>query len=177
MRGDRVSVLRRLLRGRGADALAAAAGVDFGPVDLPGPTGESNTLVLAPRGTALCLGPDEDALMAQAIQALGAGNRVLAVAPGAPSILSPLLGKDLPLAALDGGVDPADLTGLDIDLVALSADGETLRSVRRALASRDGPIVRLVATVINPTGYVHERAICVDTTAAGGNATLLAEAG
>ena len=176
VRGDRVSVLRRLLRGRGADALAAAAGVDFGPVDLPGPTGESNTLVLAPRGTALCLGPDEDALMAQAIQALGAGNRVLAVAPGAPAILAPLLGKDLPLAALDGGVDPADLTGVRIDLVALSADGETLRSVRRALASRDGPIVRLVATVINPTGYVHERAICVDTTAAGGNASLLAAA-
>ena len=44
-----------------------------------------------------------------------------------------------------------------------------------AAASHYGP-VRLVAAVINPTAYVHERAVCVDTTAAGGNASLLAAA-
>ena len=61
-------------------------------------------------------------------------------------------------------------------IVISGAGGKTGQAVRRALASRDGPIVRLVATVINPTGYVHERAICFDTTAAGGNASLLAAA-
>jgi RHH-type proline utilization regulon transcriptional repressor/proline dehydrogenase/delta 1-pyrroline-5-carboxylate dehydrogenase len=34
----------------------------------------------------------------------------------------------------------------------------------------------LVSEVINPNAYMHERAVCIDTTAAGGNATLLAAA-
>ena len=76
--------------------------IDFGPVDLPGPTGEANTLTLPPRGRVLCLGPDGETLLAQAIQALAAGNAVLAVAPGAPAALQPLTGKGLPLAAIDG---------------------------------------------------------------------------
>ena len=82
-RADRVPVLRKLLRGKAADAISAAAATDFGPVDLPGPTGEANTLTLGPRGRVLCLGPDGETLLAQAVQALAAGNAVLAVAPGA----------------------------------------------------------------------------------------------
>ena len=80
-RADRIAVLRKHLRGKGAAAITAAAGVDFGPVDLPGPTGEANTLTLAPRGRVLCLGPDAETLLAQAIQALAAGNAVLASRP------------------------------------------------------------------------------------------------
>jgi RHH-type proline utilization regulon transcriptional repressor/proline dehydrogenase/delta 1-pyrroline-5-carboxylate dehydrogenase len=45
------------------------------------------------------------------------------------------------------------------------------------LAARSGPIVPLVSEVLNPAAYAHERAVCVDTTAAGGNASLLAGAG
>ncbi|TIO99336.1 MAG: hypothetical protein E5X72_33325, partial [Mesorhizobium sp.] len=85
---------------------AAAASLDFGQVDLPGPTGEANTLSLAPRGRVLCLGPDAETLLAQTIQALAAGNAVLAVAPGAPAALSALTSKGLPLAAIDGRPDP-----------------------------------------------------------------------
>ncbi|HMI15055.1 MAG TPA: hypothetical protein VK526_01685, partial [Bradyrhizobium sp.] len=73
-------------------------------------------------------------------------------------------------------VDAGDLVQLDIDVVAISADIGTLRAIRRALARRSGPIVPLVSEVISPNAYVHERAVCVDTTAAGGNATLLAAA-
>ncbi|MGB3899460.1 MAG: bifunctional proline dehydrogenase/L-glutamate gamma-semialdehyde dehydrogenase PutA, partial [Mesorhizobium sp.] len=73
-RSDRVAVLRKHLRGKGAAAMAAAASLEFGQVDLPGPTGEANTLSLVPRGRVLCLGPDGDTLLAQAIQALAAGN-------------------------------------------------------------------------------------------------------
>ena len=110
-RADRVAVLRKHLRGKGAAAITAAASVDFGPVDLPGPTGEANTLTLAPRGRVLCLGPDAETLLAQAIQALAAGNAVLAVAPGAPAALQSLTGKGLPIAAIDGTPDVADLAG------------------------------------------------------------------
>ena len=175
-RPDRIAVLRKHLRGKGADAIGAAAAVEFGPADLPGPTGEANTLLLVPRGKVLCLGPDADSVFAQAIQALAAGNAVLAVAPRARAALASLTGKGLPLEALDGTVAPSDLSGLTIDVVAAAVDADSLRPVRQALSERKGPIVRLVDAVIDPTAYVHERAVCVDTTAAGGNASLLAAA-
>jgi RHH-type proline utilization regulon transcriptional repressor/proline dehydrogenase/delta 1-pyrroline-5-carboxylate dehydrogenase len=173
---DRIAVLRKHLRGKGAAAIAAAAATDFGPVDLPGPTGEANTLTLLPRGRVLCLGPDGETLLAQAIQALAAGNAVLAVAPGAPAALNALTGKGLPIAALDGIVDPADLETLGIDVVAFSGAAESARAIRRALSEREGPIVPLVTEMLYPAAYAHERAVCVDTTAAGGNASLLAAA-
>ena len=175
-RPDRVAILRRHLRGKASAAIVAAAAVDFGPVDLPGPTGEANTLDLAPRGRVLCLGPDAESLLSQAVQALAAGNAVLAVAPGAGATLNALTGKGLPIAALDGTVDAKSLAELTLDVVASAADDETLRGLRKALAGRKGPIVPLVSEAIYPAAYAHERAVCVDTTAAGGNASLLAAA-
>ena len=173
-RGDRVVTLRKLLRGKAADAIAASAAVDFGPVDLPGPTGEANTLALHPRGRVLCLGPDSGALMAQVVQALAAGNAAVAVAPGASAALSVLAGKGLPVAAFDGTLDQKQLAALEIDVVAYAGEGEALRALRRALAAREGPIVRLVSELVEAEAYALERATCVDTTAAGGNASLLA---
>ncbi|RWC86375.1 MAG: L-glutamate gamma-semialdehyde dehydrogenase, partial [Mesorhizobium sp.] len=175
-RPDRVAILRKHLRGKGAAAIGAAASIDFGQVDLPGPTGEANTLSLAPRGRVLCLGPDTDTLLAQAIQALAAGNAVLAVAPGAPAALSALTGKGLPIAAIDGRPDPVEARALRVDVVAFSGTPEAARVVRKVIAERAGPIVPLVSEVLNPAAYAHERAVCVDTTAAGGNASLLAAA-
>ena len=83
---------------------------------------------------------------------------------------------ELPIEAIDGRLDPGDLVQLDVDMVAISADGDTMRAIRRALAERSGPIVPLLSELIKPDAYAHERAVCVDTTAAGGNATLLAAA-
>ena len=82
----------------------------------------------------------------------------------------------MPIAALDGAANPDDLQTLAIDLVACSADADTMRRIRQALAARDGPLVPLIAETIYPAAYAHERAVCVDTTAAGGNASLLAAA-
>lgn len=175
-RPDRIAILRKHLRGKGAAAIGAAAAIDFGQVDLPGPTGEANTLSLSPRGRVLCLGPDADTLLAQTIQALAAGNAVLAVAPGAPAALSALTGKGLPLAAIDGRPDPVEARSLRVDVVAFSGTPEAARIVRKVIAERNGPIVPLVSEVLNPAAYAHERAVCVDTTAAGGNASLLAAA-
>ncbi|RWE49707.1 bifunctional proline dehydrogenase/L-glutamate gamma-semialdehyde dehydrogenase PutA [Mesorhizobium sp.] len=175
-RPDRIAILRKHLRGKGAAAIGAAAAIDFGQVDLPGPTGEANTLSLSPRGRVLCLGPDADTLLAQTVQALAAGNAVLAVAPGAPAALSALTGKGLPLAAIDGRPDPVEARSLRVDVVAFSGTPEAARIVRKVIAERNGPIVPLVSEVLNPAAYAHERAVCVDTTAAGGNASLLAAA-
>ncbi len=173
---DRIATLRKHLRGKAAAAIAAAAALDYGQVDLPGPTGEANTLALTPRGRALCLGPDAETLLAQVVQALAAGNAVLAVAPGALAALHALTGKGLPLVAIDGKVPAEALTPLDLGVVALSGDPERAKEIRKALAARRGAIVPLVGEVIYPAAYAHERAVCVDTTAAGGNASLLASA-
>jgi RHH-type proline utilization regulon transcriptional repressor/proline dehydrogenase/delta 1-pyrroline-5-carboxylate dehydrogenase len=132
--------------------------------------------MLAPRGRVLCLGPDAESLLAQTVQALAAGNAVVAAAPGATAALQPLAGGRFPLAVHDVSVSEELLETAQIDLVASAADAATLAGLRRALARRKGPIVRLVTEAIDPAAYVHERAICVDTTAAGGNASLLAAA-
>ena len=171
--GDRTATLRKLLRGRAPGAMAAAAAMDCGPVDLPGPTGESNRIARHPLGFVVCLSHDPDVLLDRAVQALRPGNRVLALGAGAQAALALLLGQGLPLAVLDGAIHPDRLADLNPD--AVSADGtQDLAAIRRRLASRDGPIVRLITERIYPEAYVVERSICIDTTAAGGNAALLA---
>lgn len=102
-------------------AIAAAASVDFGPVDLPGPTGRANTLTLHPRGTALCLGPDLETLLAQAVQALAAGCGSLQ-SPQARPMLTALTAKDLPIAVIDGSFDPASAEEIDLNVAAFSGD-------------------------------------------------------
>ncbi len=69
--------------------------------ELPGSTGESNRLMVLPRGVVLCLGPDEASARRQAQLALAAGNGVLVIAPGAVRIANDL-GAD---GAVIGGVD------------------------------------------------------------------------
>jgi RHH-type proline utilization regulon transcriptional repressor/proline dehydrogenase/delta 1-pyrroline-5-carboxylate dehydrogenase len=128
---------------------------------LPGPTGESNRLSLHPRGVALCLGPSRDAAARQARDARAAGAVPLIVAPG---------------GALDGVIDHGALAEIaGIDAVLSYADADTLRAIRRALAARPGPILPLIATPDGAWRLALERHVCIDTTAAGGNATLLAE--
>lgn len=173
---DRVPRLRSLLRGRAADAISAVAALETGPVDLPGPTGEANQFELSPRGRVLCLGPTPDILLGQVVTALGTGNAVLAVGPGARRTLQPLLKSDLPLAVVDGVLDPGALDTLDIDAVALAVTGADLKRIRMRVSRRDGAIVPLVSEGHSPMAFCSERAICIDTTAAGGNAALLANA-
>ena len=72
---------------------------------------------------------------------------------------------------------PRTLRALDIDVVAFSGNADDARRIRQALAERTGPIVPLVTEALYPAAYAHERSVCVDTTAAGGNASLLAGAG
>ncbi len=144
------------------------------PLSMPGPTGESNRLALYPRGKVLCLGPSAAEAIAQAKTALATGNAVLLIAPGAASAGLAPAGV---LATLDGVMPVAALSRLRrLAAVASFADGETLRAIRRALAARDGPILPLVTEPGLPERYSVERHICVDTTAAGGNASLLSEA-
>jgi RHH-type proline utilization regulon transcriptional repressor/proline dehydrogenase/delta 1-pyrroline-5-carboxylate dehydrogenase len=157
-------------------ALAAAAALPQGPRDLPGPTGESTRLSLHPRGRVRCLGAGREALLAQTVQALAAGNAVLAVGAGAIAALAAL--ARLPVVAIDGQIDPESLLDLaGLALVAANGPDDWLRALRRALARRGGPIVPLETALFAPERYLLERHLCIDTTAAGGNASLLAASG
>ncbi|MCM2560928.1 bifunctional proline dehydrogenase/L-glutamate gamma-semialdehyde dehydrogenase PutA [Lutimaribacter sp. EGI FJ00015] len=133
--------------------------------DLPGPTGESNRLSVFGRGPVLCLGPTAADAEEQARLAHKAGCPALRVAPGAAS--GDGLDGVLPREAL------TDLQGAAV--VALWSRGEDLETARRALAARDGALIPLA---VGPDGLAArcrlERHICIDTTAAGGNAALLA---
>ncbi len=121
---------------------------------LPGPTGESNRLTTVPRAPLLCLGPSAATALAQAeaIRALG-GHAV--EAPGlAPLALTRLQG-------FSGALWWGDEAGA--------------RTRAQALAARTGPILPLIAEMPDAAHALLERHVCIDTTASGGNAQLLAE--
>ena len=171
-------MLRKALAGSGSlirKALAETAAFDMTPQTLPGPTGESNRLGIYPKGTVLCLGPSAEIAIAQAAQALGAGCPVVVAAPGVDKLARALVDAGAPLGYFDGTVDAATLGALrGIASVAAAGVSDWTRELRRALARRPGPIIPLENQVIAPERYVHERHLCIDTTAAGGNASLLA---
>ena len=123
-------------------------------VDLPGPTGESNRLTQIPRAPLLCLGPGRTAALAQAEAVRKLGGHAVECPGLPPGSLTTLAGFSG--ALWWGGAD----------------DG---RSHAQALAARPGPILPLIG---NPdAGHASlERHLCIDTTASGGNAQLLAQA-
>ena len=147
----------------------------FEPELMPGPTGELNRLSSAARGTVLCLGPDLASASDQAICALAQGNRVALIAPGSEALGQRASELGLPLAALDGQLQPQALGKMQgVDAIASQADPERLREYRIALAERDGPLLPLISEHNAPERYILERHLCIDTTAAGGNASLIA---
>ena len=122
---------------------------------LPGPTGERNALRVHARGPVLCLGPGAARAAAQARAVRDAGGR--AAEAGIPA-------------------DPAALTTLrGLSAAMWDGDAATGRALRRALAAREGPILPLLRGSEAAMALV-ERHTCTDTTAAGGNASLLAGA-
>lgn len=147
---------------------------------LPGPTGESNRLSLHPRGTVLCLGDNVRDALTQSLIALGLGNRTVLVLPDGPEgtdVQKAFAGTRLPVGIQLGSVNAdclADLAGLDA--VAWSGPRENLAAVRNALARRPGPIVAPILCGDPPVRFMQERHVCIDVTAAGGNASLMTAA-
>ena len=136
-------------------------------VKMPGPTGESNQLHYYGRGTVLCLGPRAIDADRQAEDAHVAGCSAVRVASGVTGEL-----------AVPGKLSRASLASLrHFDVVALWSDDEDLRAARTALASRKGPLIPLVSTGDVAEQCLVDRHVCIDTTAAGGNASLFAEFG
>jgi RHH-type proline utilization regulon transcriptional repressor/proline dehydrogenase/delta 1-pyrroline-5-carboxylate dehydrogenase len=143
------------------------------PQALPGPTGESNELQLHGRGVFVCISPWNFPLAiftGQVVAALVAGNSVAAK----PAEQTPAVAQRMVALLHEAGVPHDALTLLhgpgETLGAALVADPRTAgvcftgstavaRSINRALAAKDGPIVPLIAE----TGGIN--AMVVDSTA------------
>jgi RHH-type transcriptional regulator, proline utilization regulon repressor / proline dehydrogenase / delta 1-pyrroline-5-carboxylate dehydrogenase len=152
----------------------AAEGLElFGePETMPGPTGESNRLALRGRGVFVAISPWNFPLAiftGQITAALMAGNAVVAK----PAEQTPLIAAEavrllhaagVPVSALhllpgDGAIGAALAAHPDVAGIVFTGSTEVAKSINRALAAKDGPIVPLIAE----TGGIN--AMIVDATA------------
>lgn len=132
---------------------------DMVPHELPGPTGESNMLVLHPRGTFACISPWNFPLAifaGQVLAALASGNTVLTKpAEQTPYIayraVQILHAAGVPASALHlligrGSVVGARMVSDErIAGVMFTGSTETAKLIERSLANREGAIAVLVA--------------------------------
>lgn len=145
--------------------------------EMPGPTGESNQLSWHPRGIVLCLGPTAEQARMQAATALAAGNVVVCIAPGCRDIFTEHQLANLPVILADGLLAAeALIDSSGYSVVACNADERALRDYRKVLANKTGEIIPLVTESADIRRFILERHVCIDTTAAGGNASLIAAA-
>lgn len=163
-------------------------------LEMPGPTGESNELYLTGRGLALVLGTEagSETLMAvQLLAALACGNAVVLRWPGQESWLGQLVevlqqaGVPKALLAADSHTPEAELLNHpDLRLVITGCSPEQAIRLNRALAMQEGVLLQLVAEtdlqlcplLTSPDfllRLVTEKTRTINTTAVGGNATLL----
>jgi RHH-type transcriptional regulator, proline utilization regulon repressor / proline dehydrogenase / delta 1-pyrroline-5-carboxylate dehydrogenase len=122
----------------------------WGSNELQGPTGESNTYMLAPRKSVLCLGPDTAAQVAR-ISALGI--KAIEIDVAHPQFAAKAAQSGATLALYDG---------------------KDRRAVRMALADLAGARVTLELGDAHTDRLSSEKSVSEDTTASGGNASLLA---
>jgi RHH-type proline utilization regulon transcriptional repressor/proline dehydrogenase/delta 1-pyrroline-5-carboxylate dehydrogenase len=171
------------------------------PTVLPGPTGERNELRCPPRGLVACLaaaGSGFAALAAETGAALAAGNSVVLWHEDgrvASELQRLLHAAGVPKDALGALASGADATLKDViedervDAVALAGPHALAKALNRALAECDGAIRPLIPFALKAhaggapgcplagsPAYLHrfvlERALSIDTTASGGNASL-----
>lgn len=120
---------------------------------LPGPTGESNRLTTSARPPLICMGPGAEAAAAQKEAVLALGGTAIEA---------------------NGLLDLHRLELLEgFSGVLWWGDEDTARRIEKTLAKRNGPIIPLIPGKPDPARVLAERHVCVDTTAAGGNAALL----
>ncbi|HZX33685.1 MAG TPA: bifunctional proline dehydrogenase/L-glutamate gamma-semialdehyde dehydrogenase PutA [Rhodocyclaceae bacterium] len=149
---------------------------------LPGPTGESNVLSFAPRGAVLCVAAREEDLLEQMAAALAAGNPILLAANGPGPALLARLPADLRERVALWQDDEEDGITAPLAAALFAGNPEAATQLARRLAARDGPLVPVLrpgpATGRYPVyRLVAERVLTVNTTAAGGNASLMALGG
>ena len=139
---------------------AARARADFAmPEPLPGPTGERNRLALHGRGVFASISPWNFPLAiftGQIAGALAAGNAVIAKPAEQTPLVAAAAMRLLLAAGIPGDVlhllpGPGERVGAALVSdprvagIAFTGSTETARAINLALATRDGPIVPLIA--------------------------------
>ena len=159
------------------------------PLTMPGPTGERNLLHHESRGTLLCLHAEPFSASHWAIQiaaALLSGNTVLATAnPNEAELPQSIIGwfreagipaDVLAMALVTEGESSALQQDARIHGVAMNHCPKQILASSRLLAQRDGELIPLISEPYSPL-YLHrfttEKTVTVDTTASGGNASLM----
>ncbi|ACT59313.1 bifunctional proline dehydrogenase/L-glutamate gamma-semialdehyde dehydrogenase PutA [Hirschia baltica] len=148
-------------------------------VRLPGPTGETNELSLHPRGVLVCSSDHVEITELQILKALGSGNAVIVCV------------DDLQKTQLAALLDSMTYSGLPEHLMTLASinslpnylkqdiqgaviDGKNQNSVASYFCKKAGPILPCLSAHDDVYRFVVERTTTINTTAAGGNASLLA---
>jgi RHH-type proline utilization regulon transcriptional repressor/proline dehydrogenase/delta 1-pyrroline-5-carboxylate dehydrogenase len=164
-RANAAAVLIALTRRYAQDSLLGRA------LHLPGPTGESNTLRFAARGAVLCAASDRAALVNQLAAVLATGNQALMDAAAYS-----LLPAGLPQAVSARILIVADVASHPAISLAL-CDQACCTALLPVLAAREGALTPVAQTCgcepIALWRLVAERTVSVNTTAAGGNASLM----
>jgi RHH-type proline utilization regulon transcriptional repressor/proline dehydrogenase/delta 1-pyrroline-5-carboxylate dehydrogenase len=144
-------------------------------IELPGPVGEKNVYALEPRGAVLCDAADEASMIVQIACALATGNRALLRGASAAGLAAAAPEPLRRRVAVYATADRADAALTDRAGAALVAFADEI-------ARRDGPIAavfRVTADALRrgepaPLDFlINERSVCINTTAAGGNASLM----
>lgn len=154
---------------------------------LPGPTGESNTIYLEPRGCVVCYADKDTSFnfwVLSIVTAIAAGNTVI-------TVVSDLFHEEalafreklIACGVAEGVLQVAKLSELNAALAHPHVAGAVIGSgcerkahVNEKLAARSGAILPVISaqyydTLINR--LVTEKTVSIDTTASGGNTSLM----
>jgi RHH-type proline utilization regulon transcriptional repressor/proline dehydrogenase/delta 1-pyrroline-5-carboxylate dehydrogenase len=143
---------------------------------LMGPTGERNSYSILPREHVLCLAEDETDLLAQLAAVMAVGSMAI-IPDGEPGkSLRNRLPKEV--QARIRLVADWNKDEVDIDAVLHHGDSDQLRAICQQVAQRSGAIIGVHGLSKGETNIalerlVIERALSVNTAAAGGNASLM----
>jgi RHH-type proline utilization regulon transcriptional repressor/proline dehydrogenase/delta 1-pyrroline-5-carboxylate dehydrogenase len=152
---------------------AARTALRGGVVELAGPVGESNIYELRARGRILLLPETRDGLIEQIAAALAGGNSLVVHAD--PALRAEFSG--LP-ASVIARLQWVDSWTNDAHLVGALIEGDQVRTcaLLGQIAALPGPIVlpQVADAGYRPELLVEEVATSINTTASGGNASLMA---
>lgn len=161
---------------------------------LTGATGESNDLYVTARGKTMVIGAESAKAMAvlgQLLAALSTGNEVILHCPSQIDMCEEaakiLYGSGISDDVLSVANDSQTVTLLYIDRlaqVAVAGSASEIQAISQELANTDGILTQVIAVtdmegyseMLSPNylyNFVTERVITINTTAIGGNASLL----